>query len=162
MSLTTKMWLRKGCAEIYTKKNAHLCRADDGHRWQFVWAQDGMAVSGGGMPYGEIDTNYADGWHNMRPLQLPMPDRPFEQFHIIRKKYDEAMSTPAIYKLHLKTLVFDEYLAELRFGDYRLEISAERLNHIIEGLGDVGYVHTADEVIFWVTNGKRFALLGVV
>lgn len=160
MPLSTKMWLREGCVKIYTKMNAHKCRPDDGHRWQFAWAQDGMIISGGGLPYGELDTDYADGWHNMRPLQLPLPDRPFDLFHIVHNRFWEAMWTPAVYQMTLATLLVPTSCTEINFGKYWVSVSAERLTHIIQGLNDTAYIHTPDESIFWITDGKRFALLG--
>jgi hypothetical protein len=161
MPISTKMWLRKGCDKIHTKKTAHTSRPDDPHRWQFVWAQNGMAVSGGGMPYGEIDTDYSDGWHNVGTLPLALPDRPFEQFHIIRKKYDEAMSTPFWTSIDLDTLIVSECATHLRLNtDESIEISSDRLKHIIAGIGGRATIHTPDNDIYWITNGKRFALLG--
>ncbi len=155
------MWLRKGCDKIYTKKNAHTCRADDGHRWQFAWAQGGMSVSGGGMPYGELDTGYADGWHNMRPLQLPLPDRPFDQFHIIHDRFWEAMWTPAIQSIDLSAIEIREYMTHLRLETKRdVEIHADRLRHIVAGLSPMAFIHTTDGGMYWITDGKRFALLG--
>lgn len=156
MSLTTKMWLRKGCDKIYTKKNAHECRADDGHRWQFVWAQDGMAVSGGGMPYGELDTDYGDGWHNVNTLPLALPDRSFDQFHIIHDRFWEAMWIPAVQQIDLSTLVIKVWGTTV----CGIDVSADRLNHIVAGMAETVSIHTPDRNIYWIFDGKRFALLG--